>query len=47
MTAVCTVISNTAVVLRLATRYFLGQSMGGDDWTILAAVVSLAIAGPS
>lgn len=42
MTIVCTCISNTAVLLRLATRYFLSQSMGGDDWFILAAVVCLA-----
>ena len=47
MTVVCTIISNTAVVLRLAARYFLGQAMGGDDWTILAAVVSSAIASPN
>lgn len=39
MTIVCTVVTYSVVLLRLATRYLLGQQLASDDYCIIAAAV--------
>jgi hypothetical protein len=42
MTIGSATIAYTAVLLRFISRYFHSQSLGLDDWFILAAVVSVS-----